>query len=73
VPELHGGPTLRHVGQADATIRVETDEPCRVDIFGEPANTFEDEGHHFVLVCIEGLGPGIERVSGAGISRGSTP
>jgi hypothetical protein len=37
VPELRLGPLLRHVGETDATIWVETDKPCRVEILGHSA------------------------------------
>ncbi len=54
------GPLLRHIGRTDATIWVETDEPCRVGVLGRAADTFEVEGHHFAIVCLEGLDPGVE-------------
>jgi len=57
VPEVRVGPLLRHVGETDATIWVETDKPCRVEILGHSADTFEVEGHHFAIVCVEGLDP----------------
>jgi hypothetical protein len=60
VPEVRVGPLLRHVGQTDATIWVETDIPCRVEILGHSADTFEVEGHHFAIACVEGLDPGRE-------------
>jgi PhoD-like phosphatase len=60
VPEVRVGPLLRHVGQTDATIWVETDKPCRVETLGHSADTFEIEGHHFAIVCVEGLDPNIE-------------
>jgi hypothetical protein len=60
MPELRVGPLLRHVGQTDATIWVETDRPCRVEVLGHSADTFEIEGHHFALVCVEGLDPATE-------------
>ena len=48
---------LRHVGQTDATVWVETDRACEVQILGCAAETFEVEGHHFAIVCIDGLEP----------------
>jgi hypothetical protein len=60
MPELRVGPLLRHVGQTDATVWVETDQPCRVEVLGHSADTFEIEGHHFAIVCIEGLDPATE-------------
>ena len=58
MPELVLGPLLRYVGQTDATIWVETDERCEVEALGHTAKTFCVEGHHYALVCIEGLDPG---------------
>jgi PhoD-like phosphatase len=60
MPEVRVGPLLRHVGTSDATIWVETDGPCRVDVLGNSANTFEVEGHHFAIVCVTDLDPGHE-------------
>ena len=57
-PQLLLGPLLRHVGATDATVWVETDRPCVVDVLGHRENTWAVAGHHFALVCIEGLEPG---------------
>jgi hypothetical protein len=48
------------VGHTDATVWVETDQACRVEILGHTAETFEVEGHHFAIVCITGLDPEAE-------------
>ena len=56
--ELVVGPILRHVGEEDATIWVETDARCEVEVLGQTEPTFCVDGHHYALVCIEGLGPG---------------
>jgi hypothetical protein len=56
--ELVVGPILRHVGEEDATVWVETDVPCEVEVLGHTEPTFCVEGHHYALVCIEGLEPG---------------
>jgi hypothetical protein len=58
--ELLLGPVLRHVGTEDATVWVETDRACEVEILGRSSPTFEVEGHHFAIVPIEGLEPGTE-------------
>ncbi len=56
------GPVLRHVGERDATVWVETDGPCRVDVIagnvraGE--STFHIAGHHYAVVALTGLEPG---------------
>ena len=52
------GPILRHVGSTDATIWVQTDSACRVEVLGCTARTWEVGGHHFALICVEGLEPG---------------
>ena len=58
MPELVLGPLLRHVGETDATVWVETDSACRVEILGCSARTFEVQGHHYALVHVTGLRPG---------------
>jgi len=60
-PLLVLGPLLRYVGETAATIWVETDRACQVEILGHQALTFEVSGHHYGLVVIEGLRPGTER------------
>ena len=52
------GPLLRHVGHTDATVWVETDGSCTVEVLGHTEDTFLVAGHHYALVCIEGLEPG---------------
>jgi hypothetical protein len=58
VPLLVLGPLLRYVGETEATIWVETDEPCQVEVLGRTEPTFHVEGHNYALVYIEGLEPG---------------
>ncbi|HEY7007814.1 MAG TPA: hypothetical protein VH395_02670, partial [Jatrophihabitantaceae bacterium] len=58
MPRLLIGPVLRHVGTTDATVFVETDTPCEVDILGTRERTWTAAGHHYALVVIEGLPPG---------------
>jgi hypothetical protein len=57
VARLVLGPLLRHVGAEDATVWVETDVPCEVEVCGCSDRTFEIEGHHFALVHVTGLEP----------------
>ncbi|MDP8969455.1 MAG: alkaline phosphatase D family protein [Actinomycetota bacterium] len=52
------GPCLRHVGETDATVWVETDASCEVEVLGHRAPTFHVEGHHYGLVVVEGLDRG---------------
>ena len=59
-PALVLGPLLRYVSETEATIWVETDRECRVQILGRSAPTFEVAGHHYALVVIDGLTPGSE-------------
>jgi hypothetical protein len=56
-PEIIVGPLLRYVGERDAMVWVETDGPCEVEVLGARATTFGICGHHYALVCIEGLEP----------------
>jgi PhoD-like phosphatase len=58
MPELIVGPMLRYLSDRDATIWVETDGPCEVEVLDHSARTFEVEGHHYAIVAIEGLEPG---------------
>lgn len=66
MPDLVLGPMLRYVDENAATIWVETDRPCEVEIRGTPgvhgarARTFQVRGHHYALVVAGGLQPGAE-------------
>ena len=60
MPDVRVGPLLLHVGKTDATIWVETDQPCEVEVLGSSADTFEVEGHHFAVVCVQDLDPEAE-------------
>jgi hypothetical protein len=60
VASLLLGPLLRYAGTEDATIWVETDAACTVEVRveGAPASsrrTFAVAGHHYALVHCEGL------------------
>ena len=57
-PALLLGPLLRHVDPVSATVWVETDRACVVDVLGRTARTFCVAGHHYALVVVEGLTPG---------------
>jgi hypothetical protein len=56
-PELVLGPLLRYVGETEATVWVETDAPCEVEVLGRREPTFTVEEHHYALVRIEDLEP----------------
>lgn len=58
MPELVLGPLLRYVSETEATVWVETDGPCEVEVLGRREPTFGVAGHHYALVRIEGLEPG---------------
>ena len=52
------GPLLRYVGEDEATVWVETDAPCEVEVLGCVQRTFAVADHHFALVHVTGLEPG---------------
>ncbi|MGK8524636.1 alkaline phosphatase D family protein [Nocardia asteroides] len=56
--ELVLGPVLRHVDGTSATVWVETDGACEVDVLGRRARTFQVGEQHFALVVVDGLEPG---------------
>ncbi|MEV0855762.1 alkaline phosphatase D family protein [Nocardia fluminea] len=56
--ELILGPLLRHVGECDATVWVETSAPCTVEVLGHHEHTWTIAGHHYALVLISGLTAG---------------
>ena len=58
MPDLVLGPLLRHVGAYDATVWVETDTACEVQILGCSSPTFRVGDHHYALVQVTGLEPG---------------
>ena len=55
------GPVLRHLDTRRATVWVETDAPCEVEVLGCRDRTFSVDGHHYALVVVDGLEPGITR------------
>jgi hypothetical protein len=67
VAELILGPLLRYVGEREATVWVETDAPCEVEVLGHRARTFLVAGHHYALVLIAGLEPGESREYGVAL------
>src|SRR5215210_124110 len=58
VPDLVLGPMLRYADETDATVWVETDAACEVEILGCRTRTFHVEGHYYALVHVAGLEPG---------------
>ena len=57
MPLLRLGPVLRYVGETEATVWVETDEPCEVEILGHRERTWHVEGHYYAIVYIPDLEP----------------
>ena len=57
------GPLLRYTDENDATLWVETDAACRVavrvDGSTHGSETFHVYGHHYALIHVEGLTPGL--------------
>ena len=43
------------MGETDATVWVEMDAACEVEVLGANEGTFCVCGHHYALVCLEGL------------------
>ena len=58
MPALVLGPVLRFVDETEATLWVETDAPCVVEVLGHEQRTFHVSGHHYALVHVEGLEAG---------------
>jgi PhoD-like phosphatase len=56
--ELILGPLLRYVSDDEATVWVETDAPCEVEVLEARSSTFCICGHHYALVPIRDLAPG---------------
>jgi hypothetical protein len=60
VPNLVLGPILRYVDERVATVWVQTDAACEVEILGGRARTWCVAGLHFALVAIEALSQGAD-------------
>ncbi len=56
--ELILGPVLRYLDETEATVWMETDAPCEVEVLGRSNRTFHVEGHHYALLPLSGLGSG---------------
>ena len=52
------GPLLRYVDAHEATVWVQADRACDVQILGTTTPTFCVGGHHYAIVCVDGLTPG---------------
>jgi phosphodiesterase/alkaline phosphatase D-like protein len=60
LPRLVLGPVLRYVDERRATLWVQTDAPCAVEVLGAREQTWCVDGLHFALVTVEGLAPGTD-------------
>jgi PhoD-like phosphatase len=58
VADLVLGPLLRYVNETEATVWIETDAPCEVEVLGHRSRSFCVEGHHYAIVAVRGLEPG---------------
>ncbi len=56
MPKLVLGPLLRYTGEADATVWVETDAACEVEVLDCSSRTFRVGDHHYAIVHVTGLG-----------------
>jgi hypothetical protein len=61
VPHLVLGPILRYVDERVATVWVQTDAACEVEILGAREPTWCVDGLHFALVAVDGLTQGTDR------------
>jgi len=59
VADLVLGPMVRHVGPTGATVWLEAGAPCAVEVLGRESRTFAVGGHHFAVVALEDLEPGV--------------
>ncbi len=55
MPELVLGPLLRYAGLTDATVWVETDAACEVEVLGCSSRTFRVGDHHYAIVHVTDL------------------
>ncbi|MCU1394472.1 MAG: phosphodiesterase [Ilumatobacteraceae bacterium] len=55
--ELILGPMLRYVDETSATVWMETDAACTVQVLDRETHTFTVAGHHYALVVLDALEP----------------
>jgi PhoD-like phosphatase len=58
MPALVLGPMVRYADDRVATVWLQADATCEVEILGARERTWCVDGHHFALVTVEGLTPG---------------
>lgn len=54
------GPILRYVDERVATVWLQTDAACEVEVLGRRERTWCVAGLHFALVALDGLEPGVD-------------
>ena len=57
VANLVIGPMLRYASETEATVWLEADAACEVEILGHRSATFQVNGRHYAIVAIRGLEP----------------
>jgi hypothetical protein len=57
-PQIVVGPLLRYVDATTATVWVETDRSCEVEVLGHTCTSWDVHGHHYAVVVVQGLTPG---------------
>ena len=72
-PRLVLGPQLRHVGETTATVWVETNRACEVEVLGRREGTFEVAGHHYAIVCLHELRAGVRAALRGAPRRRASP
>ena len=60
MPGIVLGPILRYADPDEATVWVETDEACEVEILDQTTKTFCVAGHHYAILILENLEPGCQ-------------
>ncbi|MBA2254084.1 MAG: alkaline phosphatase family protein [Chloroflexi bacterium] len=58
MPNLVLGPLLRFLSEREASVWVETDAACEVEVLDQRVRTFHVEGHHYAILPLRGLEPG---------------
>jgi hypothetical protein len=56
------GPMLRYVSDTEATIWIEADDPCQVEVLGRRTDTFQAGGRHYAILAVTDLEPGSSTV-----------
>jgi len=51
------GPMLRYLSDTEATLWLEADRPCRIEVLGHRSETFQVNGRHYAILAVTGLGP----------------